>query len=118
MHPAVDLGRLAEFSDGTGEGLRTLVRIFLGDITEMIGELRAVVTAGTAAEIRLLAHRAAGSSAACGAARLAELLADLEEAGLSGRLDGSSRQMAAIDTELDRVTLFLNEYLASLGETE
>ena len=62
MHPAVDVERLAEFSDGTDEGLRTLVRIFLEDITQMLGELRAAVTGGDAVEIRLLAHRCAGSS--------------------------------------------------------
>ena len=118
MPPAVDLERLAEFSDGTEDGLRTLIRIFLEDITQMIGELRAAVPRADGAEIRLLAHRSAGSSSACGAARLAELLGDLEEAGRSSRLDGSSGMMTAIDTELDRVTLFLQTYLASLGKTE
>jgi len=118
MHPAIDLERLREFSDGTEDGLRTLIRIFLEDIAQMIGELRAAVTGGDAAEIRLLAHRSAGSSSACGAPGLSALLGDLEEAALSGRMDGRAGQMAAIDTELDRVTLFLTDYLASLGETE
>jgi len=118
MPPAVDLERLAEFSDGTDEGLRTLVRIFLEDIAQRMGELRVAVTGGEATEIRLLAHRSAGSSAACGAGGLAELLGKLEEAARSGRLDGSGGIMTAIDTELDRVTLFLTDYLTSLGKTE
>ena len=118
MPPAVDLERLVEFSDGTGDGLRTLVRIFLEDITQMIGELGAAVRGGDAAEIRLLAHRTAGSSAACGAGRLAEVLGELEEAARNGRLDGSTGMMTAIETELDRVTLFLTDYLTSLGKTE
>jgi HPt (histidine-containing phosphotransfer) domain-containing protein len=118
MHPAVDLERLAEFSDGTDEGLRTLVGIFLEDVGQMIGELRAAVTGGDAAEIRLLAHRTGGSSSACGAAGLSERLAELEEAARTGRLDGRHGMMAAIDTELDRVTLFLKAYLTSLGKTE
>src|SRR5262245_14698366 len=99
MPPAIDLERLAEFSDGTPEGLRTLIRIFLEDITQMIGELRTAVPGGDAGEIRMLAHRCAGSTGACGAARLGELLVDLEEAALSGRLDGRAGQMTAIDTE-------------------
>ena len=118
MPPAIDLERLAEFSDGTDEGLRTLVRIFLEDISQMIGELRAAVPRGDAAEIRLLAHRSAGSCGACGAARLGELLEGLEEAGRNSRLEKSGEMMTAIDTELDRVTLFLTDYLASLGKTE
>ena len=118
MRPAVDLERLVEFSDGTGDGLRTLVRIFLEDMTQMIGELRAAVTGGDAAEVRLLAHRTAGSSAACGAGGLAEVLAELEEAARNGRLEESGAMMTAIDTELDRVTLFLTDYLTSLGKTE
>jgi len=118
MPPAVDLERLAEFSDGTGDGLRTLVRIFLEDVSQMIGELRAAVAGGDAAEIRLMAHRCAGSSSACGAGGLADLLGELEEAARSGGLDGSGGMMTAIDTELDRVTLFLTDYLTSLGKTE
>ena len=109
MQPAVDLERLAEFSDGTEEGLRTLVRIFLEDIAETLTDLRDAVRRQSPADVRALAHRAAGSSGACGAAGLAQLLEELEDAGRQGNLDGSGGLMAAIDAELDRVTLFLTQ---------
>jgi HPt (histidine-containing phosphotransfer) domain-containing protein len=107
MRPAVDLDRLAEFSDGTEEGMRTLVRIFLEDIAETLDELRDAVARGSCDEIRVVAHRAAGSCGACGAGRLAELLSELEEIGRSGNAEGSSESMTAIDAELERVALFL-----------
>ena len=118
MRPPIDLERLAEFSDGTDEGLRTLVRIFLEDVAEALKELRGAVTRGDCPEIRVLAHRSAGSCGACGAGRLAELLSGLEEIGRSGSSEGSTESMTAIDAELERVTLFVKAHLASLGETE
>lgn len=79
MPPPVDLARLAEFSDGTAAGLRTLIEIFLQDSVETTAELHAAVESERLAEIELLAHRAGGASGACGAGHLAALLLQLEE---------------------------------------
>lgn len=117
MRPVVDLERLVAFSDGTEENVRAIISIFLDDIAETVGALRDAVARGDCADIRLLAHRAGGSSSACGAAALAERLEDLENIGESGRPDGSRGLMADVDTELERVTVFLTNHLASLGES-
>lgn len=116
MPPAIDLARLAEFSDGTAAGLRTLVEIFLTDIAETIDALAAAVSAERPTDIELLAHRAGGASAACGATRLAELLLALEDLARGGRVAGTGAQMRDVADELERVTVFLRTYLDGLEE--
>jgi HPt (histidine-containing phosphotransfer) domain-containing protein len=117
MRPAVDLERLAEFSDGTEQGMRTIGRIFLEDISETLDALRDAVARGNPADVRQIAHRAGGSSGACGAPRLAALLQDLENIARSGSIEGSGPLVAAIDAELERVRLFLQTMLVPRGET-
>jgi HPt (histidine-containing phosphotransfer) domain-containing protein len=116
MRPAVDLARLAEFSDGTPEGLRTLVEIFLSDVGETIGELTAAVAAAVPADIERLAHRAGGASAACGAGRLAELLLTLEDAARAERSAAPPALVSNVTAELERVTAFLRTYLDGVGD--
>lgn len=116
MRPAVDLPRLAEFSDGTAAGLRSLVEIFLTDVAETIAELTAAVAAQRPAEIELLAHRAGGASAACGAAHLAALLLSLEDLTRGGRVAGTMTLMRDVAGELERVTVFLRTHLEEVAE--
>jgi HPt (histidine-containing phosphotransfer) domain-containing protein len=116
MRPAVDLARLAEFSDGTPEGLRTLVETFLSDVGETIGELSGAVAAAVPAGIERLAHRAGGASAACGATRLAELLHALEDGAQSGRAEAAGSLMEDVTAELERVSAFLRTYLDGVGD--
>jgi HPt (histidine-containing phosphotransfer) domain-containing protein len=74
----VDLSRLEEFADGTPDGVPRLVRLFLEDASESMAELAAARAAEDAAALRRVAHRFGGSSAACGAGRLATALFELE----------------------------------------
>jgi HPt (histidine-containing phosphotransfer) domain-containing protein len=112
MRPAVDLDRLAELSDGTAEGLRSLVEIFLADVGETIDELTGAVAAGKRADIEQLAHRAGGASAACGAAPLAELLMALEAAAHTQQTPLPRSLMASVTEELARVTGLLRSHPA------
>lgn len=118
MADAVDLERLRLFSDGTDDGMRGIVRIFLEDIGESMEALRAAVLRGVCADIALLAHKAAGSCGACGASALAGHLETLEDHGRSGNCSGSGDLMQAIESELSRVRLFMETYLASAREAE
>jgi HPt (histidine-containing phosphotransfer) domain-containing protein len=116
MRPAVDLERLAEFSDGTTEGLRTLVTVFLSDVGETIEELTAAVAAAVPSDIERLAHRAGGASAACGASRLAELLLTLEDAARGARPAAAASLVQHVTAELERVTAFLRTYVDGVGD--
>src|SRR5918994_171542 len=114
MPPPVDLPRLAEFSDGTAAGLRTLIEIFLQDAAETAAELHAAVESARHAEVELLAHRAGGASGACGAGRLAELLRQLEELARGGSTDGATLLMRDVASELGRVRVYLQGHLDGL----
>jgi HPt (histidine-containing phosphotransfer) domain-containing protein len=116
MRPPVDVPRLQECSDGTADGVRTLVDIFLSDVEETIRALSTAVDGGRVADIGRLAHRAGGASGACGAAHLAELLLALEELAQGGHVDGSATLMREVDDELSRVATFLERYVDNVGE--
>lgn len=115
MPARVDLARLREFSDGTPEGLRELVEIFLSDSAQTMRELAAAVREGAAAQVELLAHRAGGSSAACGAARLSDLLFDLERLGRARAVAGAGDVMRAAEAEFVEIQAVLG---AHLGKTQ
>lgn len=97
------------FSDGTPAGFRWLLRMFLDDAAGTIGQLRAAIEAGDAGPIRLLAHRAGGTAAACGASRLAALLFALEDGPRSSA--GDRELIDSITAELEAVTWYLGAHL-------
>jgi len=115
MSDPVDLDRLREFSDGTDEGLRALARLFLADSDETVVELAGAVDRRAAAEIQFLAHRARGSVAACGAARLAEILLEMESLALQGRAADAASMMPSVERELREVQTFVSASLLSVG---
>jgi HPt (histidine-containing phosphotransfer) domain-containing protein len=112
--PPVDIARLESFCDGTANGLRLIVDIFLEDTLETLQELGAAVERADPDATRMLAHRAGGSSAACGASRLAALLFELETTP-SPRLSGADSRLAEdVTTEFGAVKRFLEAYLGGL----
>ena len=113
MPRPVDIERLEAFCDGTAAGLRAVVDIFLTDTLETLTELDRAVARADLDTVHLLAHRAGGSSAACGARSLAALLGriemsgSLEEAGVPGLIHN-------VLDEFGVVTRFLQAYVEGL----
>lgn len=93
---------LEAFCDGI-EGLRAVVEIFLADTLETLQELDAAVVRADEEAIRLLAHRAGGSSAACGANTLATLLSRLETSATAITPDQAAVLAGDINVEFDVV---------------
>lgn len=117
MTAPIDLERLAQFSDGTPEGVRSLGEIFLHDVAETLAELAAAVAAEQRAEIEILAHRAAGACGACGATRLSEQLRALEELARGGRVEGARVLFSDIAHEMQQVTLYLRAHVDGIGNS-
>jgi len=107
MPPAVDLARLTEFSDGTPEGLRTLIEIFLSDTAETMAALGRAMDERSRADIELLAHRCGGASAACGASSLAGVLFQIESFGREDRVDAACALLPRVQAEMIEVRVFL-----------
>jgi HPt (histidine-containing phosphotransfer) domain-containing protein len=112
----VDLVRLEEFADGTPDGVPRLIRLFLEDATESMEELTAAREAGDAAALRRLAHRFGGSSAACGAARLAAALFELESLPLDAA-PGAAPLLREIDAAWSDTMGFLTRYLETQAQS-
>jgi HPt (histidine-containing phosphotransfer) domain-containing protein len=114
MTTPADAARIREFADGMPGGVRGFVELFVTHTTAAARELRAAVQQGNAADIQAVAHRSIGSSAACGAVRLTQLLREVETAGRDGRLDGIDARVGELEAELSRVHAFLQ----ALGDQE
>jgi len=107
MNP-IDLARLRDFSENTGEGLREFVALFLTHMAELVKTLGAAVAAKDAAAIRSEAHRGTGTAGACGAKALAALFLELEALGAAQRVEEAAALMPQVDEELSRVRHYLD----------
>ncbi len=108
----VDMSRLLDFTDGDPENLRELVTLYLNQTAQQLEQLGAAVRAGTAQEVRRLAHSCAGASATCGMRRLVPLLRELERQGFEGQLTSAAELSRQASEEFNRIRQFLEAYLA------
>jgi two-component system, sensor histidine kinase and response regulator len=112
----VDMERLLEFTTGSVESLRELTDLYLSQTEDQVTKLEAAVAAGTASEVRRLAHSCAGASATCGMRRLVPLLRELERQGADGKLTNASQLSQQAAHEFKQIRSFLEAYLAKLPE--
>ncbi len=80
-----------------------LADLFLGDARSGIETLEEAINKGDAPAVREVSHTLKGSSGNMGARRMAELCAQLEEAGASGDLSRSSELLERLEEEFGRV---------------
>jgi CheY-like chemotaxis protein len=107
----VDMERLLDFTNGNPEDLRELINLYLKQTGEQIEQLAAAVQAGSAAEVRRLAHSCAGASATCGMSRIVPLLRELEKQGNEGQLTGAAELSRQVNDEFKRIHAYLESYL-------
>jgi CheY-like chemotaxis protein/HPt (histidine-containing phosphotransfer) domain-containing protein len=111
--PAVDVGRLMEFSDGTPESLRELITLYLDQTRKQLDQLQAALGGAQWAELRRVAHSSAGASATCGMTPLAGLLRSLELLGDLEQPAAAPGLLAQCEQEFIRVRQQLQELLAN-----
>jgi HPt (histidine-containing phosphotransfer) domain-containing protein len=106
------MSRLLDFTDGDQGNLRELATLYLDQTGQQVEQLKAAVQAGSAPEVRRLAHSCAGASATCGMRRLVPLLRELERQGFEGQLTNATQLSHQVSEEFDRIRQFLEAYLA------
>jgi len=111
--PPVDMERLLDFSDGSTENLRELVTLYLKQTAEQLEQLTAAAQAGSAVEVRRLAHSCAGASSTCGMLRIVPLLRELERQGDEKRLVNAVELCRQSRREFECIREFLEAHLAS-----
>ncbi len=109
----VDMDRLLSITDGTPEGLRELICLYLNQSDAQLSELDAAVQAAKPAEVRRLAHSCAGASSTCGMRRLGPLLRQLEHQAAQGKLEGAAALARDLHAEFQCTRHFLEACLAA-----
>jgi CheY-like chemotaxis protein len=108
----VDMSRLLDFTDGDPENLRELATLYLSQTSAQLAELDLAVQAGSAQEVRRLAHSCAGASATCGMRPLVLLLRELERQGFEGQLTNADQLYHQATQEFARIRQFLEAYVS------
>jgi CheY-like chemotaxis protein/HPt (histidine-containing phosphotransfer) domain-containing protein len=110
--PPVDLDRLNEFTNGNFDDLRELVTLYLKQTTGQVEQLAAAIQAGSAPDVRRLAHSCAGASATCGMVRIVPFLRDLEHQAEGGDLSHAPDLSHKVEEEFKRIRAFLEAHMA------
>lgn len=88
---------------GGSEMLSELAQMFFDDTSSNLAVLREAVEGGDAHSVERVAHTLKGSSASMGAARMAEICSELQEAGASGDLSHAPVLLERLEEEFGRV---------------
>jgi CheY-like chemotaxis protein/HPt (histidine-containing phosphotransfer) domain-containing protein len=115
QQPPVAMERLLDFSDGSVDNLRELVTLYLKQTEDQLSQLTAAAAAGSAAEVRRLAHSCAGASATCGMVRIVPLLRELERQGDEKKLVNAVELSRQSRAEFECIREFLDAHLAKLS---
>ena len=91
------------------EVLKETVTIFLEDAPQTIELLAEAITAGDSKNVKLYAHTLKGLARHVAARKLTDILYVLETKGRKEDLEGSEALFAGIQTEFDKLKLFLSQ---------
>lgn len=109
LPPPVDMERLTDLAGGE-EGLAELVELYLTQTAGQIASIRAAIAAGQVAEVRRIAHSAAGANATCGMQGVVASLRALERMGESGDITEASAHIESVSQEFDRIKAYLEQH--------
>ncbi len=109
----IDLSHLARYTGGEKALNAEILRLFDGQVSEMVGQLRAVLEQRDAKRWREITHTIKGAARGVGAFAFGDAAAAAEPADL---VLAPAKAAAAIDTlqrEGDAVQAFIADYLAA-----
>ena len=113
--PPVDMERLLDFSDGSADNLRELITLYVKQTSEQLEQLATAAQAGSAADVRRLAHSCAGASSTCGMTRIVPLLREMERQGDEKKLVNAVELCRQARVEFDCIREFLDAHLAKMS---
>jgi HPt (histidine-containing phosphotransfer) domain-containing protein len=106
------MDRLNDFTNGDANDLRELVTLYLKQTTTQVEQLATAVKAGSAPEVRRIAHSCAGASATCGMTRIVPFLRELEHQAEAGNLASAPTLSHEVEEEFKRIRTFLEAHLS------
>lgn len=109
--PLLDDEVIAELREIMDDQFASLIHLFLNDLPIQLNRLQTAVAQGDAAEIFQTAHKLKSSCGSIGAARLAELIRCLEQAGRQQILDDAGELLQHIQTVADETVACLQAHV-------
>ena len=89
--------------------VKELVEVFLEQMREQMANLKDAIDRNAVADVELIAHRCAGTTATCGADAVAQPLLTLERLARDGTLSGAAPVFESASTAFARAEQFLVE---------
>ncbi len=111
MSQPVDTDNLEMLKEIIGDDLKDILKSFLEVAPGTLSDIKQAIESGDADGLRLHAHTLKGSSANIGATELPTLCLALENQGKDGITTGLEAQFEAVESESDKVSKFLKQYL-------
>ncbi len=103
----VDMDRLLDLTDGSGENLRELVEMFLKQTHNQFEQMLGAIDCNNGDALRRLAHSCAGASATLGMTQMVPRLRELEKLGAAGKFNDVKPVFAAATHEYQLVQEFI-----------
>ena len=114
----VRIERFRELAPGGHAAVVQLIDLFLEQMREQMARLRDAIDRNAIADVELIAHRTAGTSATCGADLVAPPLLELERLAGHGQLAGAGALADAATAAFARTEDFLLGYLVGFGDCQ
>lgn len=110
---AIDLSHLARYTGGEHMLNAEILRLFDGQITAMVEDLRDVLAQRDASRWKQIAHTIKGAARGVGAFRMGEAAAAAEPVDLVMQADKAEAAIARLMREGDAVQAFIARYLVA-----
>jgi HPt (histidine-containing phosphotransfer) domain-containing protein len=107
----LDKDALRDLGADDDQQLERLIELFAASAPTSIANMKRALEKSSAADLSLAAHSLRGSSGIFGAAALAGICAQIEQAAEHGKLHGMGDLVASADTELTRLIEALKTHL-------
>ncbi|MEN6407065.1 MAG: Hpt domain-containing protein [Thermoguttaceae bacterium] len=111
----MDAESLDENADLGLEYLGELIDAYLNQATEVVAELHGAIRDHRPKDLSDMAHRLAGSSAACGASAVMTTLRKLEQCGREENLEPADALLDQVIAQLQTTQQFLEGYVHQKG---
>jgi HPt (histidine-containing phosphotransfer) domain-containing protein len=108
----IDLDHLARYTGGEKALNAEILRLFDSQVTDMVGQMNAVIELRDAKRWREIAHTIKGAARGVGAFGMGEAAAAAEPID-PANADKAKAAVATLQTEADQVRGFIQNYLAA-----
>ena len=109
--PAIDLEHLARYTGGEKALNAEILRLFDGQITDMVGQLQTILAARDVKRWREVAHTIKGAARGVGAFDMGEAAAKAEPVNPADR-PAALAALQKLEQEAQTVRAFIRQYLA------